>query len=77
MWLGWVGVGGDGWGWVGDGGLGSVGWVRMGAGRDSCGQEVVSLTFQLDFSLCFESLWMGLGSSWAQIGFRLGTMAPH
>ena len=49
MWLGWVGVGGDGWGWVGDGGLGSVGWVSMGAGRDSCGQEAVLFTFQLHF----------------------------
>ena len=54
MWLGWVGMGGDGWAWVGmgwDGGLGSVGWVRMGdqmgAGRDSCGQQIVLITFQL------------------------------
>ena len=43
-WLGWLGMGGDVWGWVGmgwDGVLGSVGWVRKGAGtgagRDSCG----------------------------------------
>ena len=33
----------------------------------------------LSASFCynFESLWMGLGSSWAQIGVRLSTMAPH
>ena len=63
-WCGW-----SGWGWVGSGGLGSVGWVRMGAGRDSCGQEAVLFTFQLDF-LGFERLCIGLGSSWAQIGPR-------
>ena len=50
--LGWVGNGGDGWGWVGigwGGGLGSAGWVRMGARRDICGQEMVLFTFQLHF----------------------------
>jgi hypothetical protein len=50
--FGWVGMGEDGWGWVGmgwGGGLGSVGWVRMGAGRESCGQELVLFTFQLLF----------------------------
>ena len=38
----------------GDGGSGSVGWVRMGdqtgARRDSCSQQTVLFTFQLDFS---------------------------
>ena len=64
-------------GW--DGVLGFIGWVRMGdqmgAGRDSCGQEMVWFTFQLHFFKHFESLRMGLGSFWAQIGFRLDTMA--
>ena len=54
-----------------DGGLGSVGCA---IGRDSCGQEIVLFTFQLHF-LDFEGLWMGLGRSWGQIGFRLVTMA--
>ena len=66
-------MGGDGWGWVGmgwDGDLGSVGRVRMGVrmgtstGRDSCAQEMVLFTFSMIFHY-FESLWMGLRSSWA------------
>ena len=71
---------GDGWGWVGmgwDEGLGSVGWVRMGAGRDSCGQEMVLFTFQLLFFDILRVFAWGLGSCWAQIGFKFGTMAPN
>ena len=68
MWLGWVGLGGDGWGWVGnglDGGLGSVGWV---IGRDSCGQEMVLFTFQLHFFAILKVFGWVLGDP----GLRLG-----
>ena len=34
---------------MGGDGLGSVGWVRMGAVRNRCGQEMVLFTFQLHF----------------------------
>ena len=68
-------------GMSGDGGLGSVGWVRMGArmgdGRHSCDQETVFVYLPASSFEHFESLWMGLGSSWGQIGFTLGTMAPN
>jgi hypothetical protein len=76
MWLGWVGMGGDGWGWVRDGGLESVGWVgmgaRMGAGRNGFGQEMFLFTFQLYFSIILNVFgWvlaapgLRLGSDWA------------
>ena len=44
-----------------DGGLGLAGWVT---GRESCGPEMVLFTLQLHF-FDFDSLWMGLGRSWA------------
>ena len=71
----WVEMDGDGWRWLGWG-LGSVGWVRMGvrmgAGGESCGQEMVLFTFQLHFSSILRVFgWvlgvpgLRLGSDWA------------
>ena len=75
-----VGMGWNGLGWVGmvwDGGLGSVGWVRMGdqmgAGRDSCGQQIVLFTFQLQFLSISRVFGWVLGAP----GLRLSTMAPN
>ena len=59
-----AGMGWYGWRLMGmglDWGLGLAGWVT---GRESCGPEMVLLTLQLHF-LDFDSLWMGLGRSWA------------
>ena len=61
--MGWVSV--DEW----DGG----GWVL--------GEAVVARKMLL-FTFCyilkhFEIAWMGLGSSWGQLGLRLGAMAPN
>ena len=70
--LGWVGMGGDGWVWEGtgwEGGLGSVGCVRMGAVRNSCGQEIVLFTFQLFFFSILRVFGWVLGAP----GFRLGS----
>ena len=53
----------------------------MGAGSVSCGRDwrLKILLFYLLAPLWehFASLWMGLGSTWVEIGFRLGTMAPN
>jgi hypothetical protein len=58
-----------------DGGLESVGCVRMvarmGAGRGSCGQQIILFTFQLSFLTfrqCLNGSWELLGLNWAQIG---------
>ena len=62
-WLGWVGLGGDGWGWV------VMGGIRMGAGRDSCGQQIVLFTFQLHFLRILRVCEWVLAAP----GFRLGS----
>ena len=87
--LGWVGMGwcglvwvemdGHEWGSVGMGvgdQLHEWGWVI----RWVLGETVVAnRLFCLPSSFIFlrDSLWMGLGSFWDQIAFRLGIMAPN
>ena len=57
---------GGGWGF-------GISWM----GEDGCWQRQLwprsgFVYLPASFLDNFESLWMGLGSSWAQIGFRLG-----
>jgi hypothetical protein len=73
----------------GDGGFGSVGGVNLGAGRDSCGQEVVLFAFQLHFFCILRVFgWvmaapgLRLGSDWAPwlhidvLGVTFGASRP-
>jgi hypothetical protein len=81
--LGWVGMGWYGWRWLGMGGDGlgwgfGISWM----GEEGCWERQLwprngFVDFPAPFFQHFESLWMGHGSSWVQIGFRLGTMAPQ
>ena len=69
----WVEVDEDGWGW---------GFRISWRGEPRCWERQFwprsgFVCLPASFLLHFESLWVGHGSSWAQIGFRLGTMAPH
>ena len=70
-------MGGDGLGW----GFG-ISWMGEDGCSDGCGERQLwtrnaFVYLPASFFEHFESLWMGLGSSWAQTGVRLGTMAPN
>jgi hypothetical protein len=69
-----MGVDGFGWGfgisWMGEDGSSDGCWKRQLWPRNCC--VYLATSFFAHF-LQFENLWMGLGSSWAQIGFSLGS----
>ena len=72
----WAEMDGYGWGQVGEGVW--ISWM----GEDGCCEKQLwprngFVYLPASFVWYFESLWMGLGSCWAQIGVRLSTMAPH
>ena len=67
----WVEMYGDGCGWVVMGGCSDGRWERQFLPRNCF------VYLPASFSQHFESLWMDPGGSWAQIGVRLSTMAPH
>ena len=73
----WVEMDGDGRGWVGMGV-----WDQLDGCLDGCWERQLwprncFVYLPAPFLKHFESLRMGLGSSWVQIGVRLGTMFPN